>query len=208
MNCALLLSVLLASAAAFGTLDGGCADKEENLPTIVAMMPAEDLQAIPAGAMTMMNTCAGMQTAGALLCTMDEENFMLTRTCQKTCNALSCGMNVADAVVTELMELDNCDVLAVTVTMAQLMVAGGLDTSSMLGEEDLSMEEMALAVELLCPMSDGTSEQANMAFMASFAQQHNTGTARRLADPDKERLARVAGAVRRSLGKAARKVRK
>lgn len=118
------------------------------------------------------------------------------------------GMNVADAVVTELMELDNCDVLAVTVTMAQLMVAGGLDTSSMLGEEDLSMEEMALAVELLCPMSDGTSEQANMAFMASFAQQHNTGTARRLADPDKERLARVAGAVRRSLGKAARKVRK
>ena len=28
------------------------------------------------------------------------------------------GMNVADAVVTELMELDNCDVLAVTVTMA------------------------------------------------------------------------------------------
>ena len=118
------------------------------------------------------------------------------------------GMNVADAVVTELMELDNCDVLAVTVTMAQLMVAGGLDTSSMLREEDLSMEEMALAVELLCPMSDGTSEQANMAFMASFAQQHNTGTARRLADPDKERLARVAGAVRRSLGKAARKVRK
>ena len=117
------------------------------------------------------------------------------------------GMNVADAVVTELMELDNCDVLAVTVTMAQLMVAGGLDTSSMLGEEDLSMEEMALAVELLCPMSDGTSEQANMAFMASFAQQHNTGTARRLADPDKERLARVAGAVRRSLGKAARKGR-
>lgn len=118
------------------------------------------------------------------------------------------GMNVADAVVTELMELDNCDVLAVTVTMAQLMVAGGMDTSSMLGEEDFSMEEMALAVELLCPMSDGTSEQANMAFMASFAQQHNTGTARRLADPDKERLARVAGAVRRSLGKAARKVRK
>ena len=91
MMRALLLSVLLASAAAFGTLDGGCADKEENLPTIVAMMPAEDLQAIPAGAMTMMNTCAGMQTAGALLCTMDEENFMLTRTCQKTCNALSCG---------------------------------------------------------------------------------------------------------------------
>ena len=34
-------------------------------------------------------------------------------------------------------------------------------------------------------MSDGTSEQVNMAFMASFAQQHNTGTAR------------VAGAVRR-----------
>ena len=67
------------------------------------------------------------------------------------------GMNVADAVVTELMELDNCDVLAVTVTMAQLMVAGGMDTSSMLGEEDFSMEEMALAVELLCPMSDGTS---------------------------------------------------
>ena len=115
------------------------------------------------------------------------------------------GMNVADAVVTELMELDNCDVLAVTVTMAQLMVAGGMDTSSMLGEEDFSMEEMALAVELLCPMSDGTSEQAGMALMAMV---RNTGTARRLADPDKERLARVAGAVRRSLGKAARKVRK
>ena len=128
------------------------------------------------------------------------------------------GMNVADAVVTELMELDNCDVLAVTVTMAQLMVAGGMDTSSMLGEEDFSMEEMALAVELLCPMSDGTSEQAAMALMASFTPPdgvdpaatpgRNTGTARRLADPDKERLARVAGAVRRSLGKAARKVRK
>ena len=91
---ALLLSVLLASTAAFGTLDsrsGGCADKEEKLPTIVAMMPAEEMQAIPAGAMAMMNTCAGMQTAGALLCTMDEENFMLTRTCQKMCNAPSCG---------------------------------------------------------------------------------------------------------------------
>ena len=67
------------------------ADKEDVLPTIVAMMPAEEMAAIPAGVMAMMNTCAGMQTAGALLCTMDEENFMLTRTCQKTCNALSCG---------------------------------------------------------------------------------------------------------------------
>ena len=92
---ALLLSVLLASAAAFGTLDSHnetCADKGEHLPTIVAMMPAEEMQGIPAGAMAMMTTCAGMQTAGALLCTMDEENFMLmTRTCQKTCNAPSCG---------------------------------------------------------------------------------------------------------------------
>ena len=114
------------------------------------------------------------------------------------------GMNVADAVVSELMELDNCDVLAATVTMAQNMAAGGMDISSMVGEE-VSMEQMALAVELLCPMSDGTSEQAGMALMAMV---RNTGTARRLADPDKERLARVAGAVRRSLGKAARKVRK
>ena len=113
-------------------------------------------------------------------------------------------MNVADAVVSELMELDNCDVLAATVTMAQNMAAGGMDISSMVGEE-VSMEQMALAVELLCPMSDGTSEQAGMALMAMV---RNTGTARRLADPDKERLARVAGAVRRSLGKAARKVRK
>ena len=114
------------------------------------------------------------------------------------------GMNVADAVVSELMELDNCDVLAATVTMAQNMAAGGMDISSMVGEE-VSMEQMTLAVELLCPMSDGTSEQAGMALMAMV---RNTGTARRLADPDKERLARVAGAVRRSLGKAARKVRK